>query len=38
MLTLAGFQSLIAAIITLYVKRVELRILRSIEDLRSSRE
>jgi len=38
MLTLAGFQSLIAAIITLYVKRIELRILRSIEDLRSSRE
>ena len=38
MLTLAGFQSLIAAIITLYVKRVELRVLRSIEDLRSSRE
>jgi dolichol-phosphate mannosyltransferase len=36
MLTLAGFQSLIAALITLYVKRIELRILRSIEALRTS--
>ena len=38
MLTLTGFQSLIATLITLYVKRVELRILRSIESLRSSKE
>lgn len=35
MLTLAGFQSLIAALITLYVKRFELRVLRKLEEIRS---
>ncbi|MEM3980833.1 MAG: glycosyltransferase [Ignisphaera sp.] len=34
MLTLAGFNSLIAAIISLYVKRVEIRINKQLEDIR----
>ncbi|MCS7108345.1 MAG: glycosyltransferase family 2 protein [Sulfolobales archaeon] len=33
MLTLTGLQSLAAAIITLYVKRIELRILRKLDEL-----
>ena len=36
MLTLAGFQSLIASLITLYIKRFELRILRKFEELSKS--
>ncbi|MEM4848638.1 MAG: glycosyl transferase, partial [Ignisphaera sp.] len=34
MLTLAGFNSLIAAIISLYLKRVEIRINKQLEDIR----
>lgn len=36
MLTLAGLQSLAAALITLYVKRVEMRMLRKLDELRQT--
>lgn len=36
MLTLAGFQSLIMTIITLYLKRVELRVLRKLDEIQNN--